>query len=423
MTVTQTVGGRRPRMRVLAVAAAGALAFAGLGVVNAASADAATLTATGGSLQWGLKESLLNYHIRHMGSSQTAEPSGGVTASPATRTAGALGTSPAQQYPLYWNWPFVGGSYDSVTNSYTAQYGGSVTLIDSNGAPSTGPTGPSPFKNFVFSNPKVVIDLDNGSKSLIVDIDPGDDGDPSTPLSAATLAAELGSFDNLTAEVAASGGTVAYSDLATALTEDGAAAFNGFYGAGDPLDPVTTSLTGLEDEGPPPGGGDNEQSISVTIPDGCESPVTGDVVWSITDDGAVSLPEATDQGTFLQSVGAIDPIQVTDTRDSDCANTVIEPWTISGQVSDFTGTAGTLPGELLGWTPNTLAAWITAGDAVVSGFGTDPLGPGLSISQLLATINGGTPGTDTVGAGLDLRLPIDTAAGSYQAILTLTGLS
>src|SRR5688572_26782239 len=138
MTVTQRTERRRPRLRVLAAAAAGAMAFAGLGVVNAATANAEVLAASGGSLQWGLKTSLLNYHINmHLGTTQGVTQGDGATASSGTRGS-------PETYPASWNFPFVGGSYDSTTNSYTAQYGGFVALTDSNPNASSGPGTASP---------------------------------------------------------------------------------------------------------------------------------------------------------------------------------------------------------------------------------------------------------------------------------------
>ncbi|MGQ0845357.1 MAG: HtaA domain-containing protein [Sporichthyaceae bacterium] len=422
------------RSRRIALSAAGALTLAGLGMVNAAPASAATLTATGGSLQWGLKESLLNYHIRHAGSTQTLVPAGGATASSTTRPVGALGTSPAENIPVYWEFPFVSGSYDSVTNSYTAQYGGSVAMQDSNAAVSTGPTGPSPFKNFVFANPAVVIDLDTGTKKLVVDLSPGDDGDPVTPVDPDVDNANFATFPNLTTEVVESGGTVTYTGLQAVLTQEGSDAFGGFYGAGDPVDPVTASLTGLaggteepppcdpvtedcpgEEEPPPPGSQD--QTITFTVPN---VDCTGEVLWAIEDDSAVNLTEAAVDGTLLRSTGAIDPIEVTDSRTGNGAD-CYDLFEVSGQVSDFTGTAGTIPGEYLGWAPSVAGTGLVAGATVPSGYQSS--GPGLTTSSPLVSTAPGATGSGQADAALTLEMPVNTPEGSYQATLTLTGMS
>jgi hypothetical protein len=50
-------------------------------------------------------------------------------------------------------------------------------------------------------------------------------------------------------------------------------------------------------------------------------------------------------------------------------------------------------------------------------------GDGLRAASLLASAPvGHAPGTATVGADLDLRLPAATPAGSYSATLTITAL-
>ncbi|WP_430791896.1 hypothetical protein [Actinoplanes sp. G11-F43] len=161
-----------------------------------------------------------------------------------------------------------------------------------------------------------------------------------------------------------------------------------------------------------PGGSDGgQQSISVTVPKKVEP---GEFLWNIDGDKAVNLGETSAKGTYLQATGAIDPITVTDTRQNG------PEWSISGQVSDFTGG---LSGSHLGWTPKVLTAGAgaVAGSAVATGLNG---GTGLAGSSTLATAaDGHASGTASVGADLDLRLPADTAAGEYAATLTVTALS
>ena len=132
-------------------------------------------------------------------------------------------------------------------------------------------------------------------------------------------------------------------------------------------------------------------------------------------DHSVTLTEAADKGTYLQSTGDLKPIKVTDSR------TGGPTWTISGQLSDFTGG---LSGKYLGWTPNVSVAGsgATPGGQVLSGFTS---GNGLKDTSVLASATAGhvVGGTATLGADLDLRLPKDTAAGTYSATLTITALS
>lgn len=181
----------------------------------------------------------------------------------------------------------------------------------------------------------------------------------------------------------------------------------------DPL-PITVSYGSL-------GAGAEGQSLNLTIPQGdC-----GELVWSIQDgaDGAVVMTEATLQSGHLLSTGTIDPISITDNR-NEAGTCEVQPFTISGAVSDFAGSAGAapLPGNFLGWTPTASAGWITPGPVVPSGFG-DPMGEGLSEPAPLATVGGGTPGTGDAGASLEMKAPLDAEPGAYSATLTLTGLS
>ena len=100
----------------------------------------------------------------------------------------------------------------------------------------------------------------------------------------------------------------------------------------------------------------------------------GEFIWTIDAvDHSVTLTEAAAQGTFLQSTGNLKPIKVTDSR----ANG--PTWTISGQLSDFTGG---LSGKYLGWTPNVSVAGsgATPGGQVLSGFTS---GNGLKDASIL----------------------------------------
>lgn len=163
--------------------------------------------------------------------------------------------------------------------------------------------------------------------------------------------------------------------------------------------------------GPIPTPGEGEQVVSVVVP---QSGGAGEFGWAIEGDGVVSLGNAADYGTFLYATGSIDPITVVDTRAGG------PEWSISGQVGDF---GGGLPGSYLGWSPQILQAGAGAlpGNQVPSGFGG---GIGLSSPSLLAAGQAGHPsGTARLGAALDLRLPIETAPGTYSAVLTITALS
>jgi hypothetical protein len=176
---------------------------------------------------------------------------------------------------------------------------------------------------------------------------------------------------------------------------------------------ITYGELGGDEEPPvdPPEPGEGDLTITATVP---ETAGPGEFVWTIdAEDHNVTLTEATDQGTFLQSTGEIKPVTVTDTRVGGPA------WSISGQVGDF----GAVSGKHLGWTPKVTApgAGASAGAAVASGITT---GNGLKDPSTLASATSGHAlGTATLGADLDLRLPLDTPAGTYSATLTITALS
>ena len=186
-----------------------------------------------------------------------------------------------------------------------------------------------------------------------------------------------------------------------------------FYGTGSTKDLAQAYMKSYSADFPlgAVGGEDTDgQTVAVTVP-----PVVGEFAWSIAGgDHSVRLSDAENTGAYLRSTGAIVPILVTDTRPGGPA------WSISGQVSDF---SGGLPGSYLGWTPvvTTAGAGAVAGAPVASGY---PTGNGLADPSVLAAAPAAhAPGTATIGADLDLRLPADTTPGSYTATLTITALS
>ncbi|MDQ7905282.1 hypothetical protein RB614_12175 [Phytohabitans sp. ZYX-F-186] len=152
-----------------------------------------------------------------------------------------------------------------------------------------------------------------------------------------------------------------------------------------------------------------EQTITATVP---EQP--GEFSWTIdATDRTVTMTDAVNNGSYLRSTGDLKPITVTDTRAG------APGWSISGQASDFTGG---LSGKYLGWTPSVLAAGAGAqpGAAVPPGIDT---GDGLTTSATLGFAGAGhAKGSATLGAALDLRLPVTTTPGTYTLTLTVTAL-
>ncbi|WP_092549079.1 purple acid phosphatase family protein [Herbiconiux ginsengi] len=160
--------------------------------------------------------------------------------------------------------------------------------------------------------------------------------------------------------------------------------------------------------------GDN-QEIAVTVP----TAAPGEFGWKI--DGRntlVDLGTAVDHdGDYFEANGQINPIVVTDTRQS------LAPWSISASVGDFRDGTNTFSGKYLGWTPKVIeqGAGATAGAAIPTGYDS---GQGLSVSRGLSFADEGHErGTAKVGADLALKIPGLVDSGSYRATLTLTALS
>jgi len=155
------------------------------------------------------------------------------------------------------------------------------------------------------------------------------------------------------------------------------------------------------------------QQVQVAVPQIAE----GEFVWSI--DGSndpVDLGEAVQGPGYFQATGEIHPIRVTDTRRTAGA------WSLSGQVTDFAGTAGTFGAEHLGWTPKVVesGAGARAGAAVAPALDG---GTGLGVSATLGSADAGhAAGSARLGADLLFKLPVEIADGTYRGTLTLTAL-
>jgi hypothetical protein len=160
--------------------------------------------------------------------------------------------------------------------------------------------------------------------------------------------------------------------------------------------------------------GTESQQLQVVVP--LSGP--GEFIWSIDGtNGLVDLGTAAIAGDHFSATGSINPIRVTDTR------VAVPSWSISAQVSDFASGANSFSGSNLGWTPSV----IESGAGAVAGAPVAPSldgGPGLAASATLGSADTGHPtGSARLGAGLDLKIPIDVTDGTYTATLTLTGLS
>jgi hypothetical protein len=156
--------------------------------------------------------------------------------------------------------------------------------------------------------------------------------------------------------------------------------------------------------------------IDVTVPEqNPPEPPVGEFTWTIASSAAVNMGTAVAGADSFDATGSLPAIEVKDTRAAAPA------WTLSGQVSDFVGGEKSFDGQALGWAPsvgaNTVGA--VAGAAIAPGEG----GTGLTVSRTLAgSALGHTLGSASLTAGLSLAIPLDTAAGDYTGILTLTAI-
>lgn len=157
----------------------------------------------------------------------------------------------------------------------------------------------------------------------------------------------------------------------------------------------------------------NTETINVNIP----QPETGTLTLSVNNT-PVTLSAPKNIGTALESTGALSPITVTDSRTPNFPG-----WNLSGQVSDFTSGSNTFSGNDLGWVP-LVTVQDAAGDVVAGPTVNAGATPGLTSASALASAAAGAgSGSTTLGANLDLQVPVNTAAGNYSATLTVTLLS
>ncbi|MFJ2955723.1 HtaA domain-containing protein [Streptomyces sp. NPDC087270] len=200
---------RRHRSRVLALAIAAATAggAAALGLpALAAAADGPppTLPLSGGTLDWGLKQSFRSY--------VTGPAAGTIT------TADGAGTNADGTYC------FSGGTgtYDTSTHAVTVAFDGSVEFA-------------STLHGFDIKLADIKLTTTGTTGTLTADV------------TAAGATSDDVDFASLDLSAATAGhdatGAITYDGIAAALTADGAQAFNGMYQAGTALDPADLAVT------------------------------------------------------------------------------------------------------------------------------------------------------------------------------------
>ncbi|WP_129842817.1 HtaA domain-containing protein [Streptomyces sp. RFCAC02] len=207
-----------------------------LTVLFAGTARAAERDITGGRLDWGIRASFQTY-----------------VTGPVANGGWSLGDGAATVGESQFRFHSAQGSYDPDSGSFTAAYRGSVRFTghqDGNGDFAL---------DLTIANPSVSVSGSSGTLSADMRSKDRETGTVSersqVPLAALDLTG-----------VELRGGTgLAVAGIPATLTDEGAAAFAGYYAAGDPLDPVTLSAdsTAAEEERPtateaPDGSGDAE---------------------------------------------------------------------------------------------------------------------------------------------------------------------
>lgn len=173
-------------------------------------------------------------------------------------------------------------------------------------------------------------------------------------------------------------------------------------------------------------GDDSNVDVSVEIESTVEP---GNLAFSVASSSTTLSEVDSTVADTREFTGTLPSVTVTDTR---AADQIAEGsyWYVLGSASDFTGDAGTIGAENLGWAPALVGGdtdLVEAGqgvDPVLEGDGNDPDDIGLVDKDLLvsawdsALVN--PQGAWTANAGLTLRTAEDVAAGAYSSTITLS---
>lgn len=201
-----------PGTHTLALVGAGHEVAATLLVAGADGAD----EVTGGHLDWGVRASFRSYILGPIAN--------GEIETSAAATTNADGT---------FRFGTPTGTIDVEQRALDVSFVGQVRF---RGHAGIGPDG-GPGLDLTISSPRLVITGDTGS--LFVDAE-------SLPLGGSEVAAFdqvlFATLDLAGVDFGVNPGTLTLADVPTTLTDQGEAAFGGFYDAGDPLDPLTLVL-------------------------------------------------------------------------------------------------------------------------------------------------------------------------------------
>ncbi|GGT47793.1 beta-xylosidase [Streptomyces purpureus] len=224
-------------------------------------------------------------------------------------------------------------------------------------------------------------------------------GSKFTPLAEVTVAGRAGAAqtaDTMTVTTDDTGGFTArlkVSDKATTgvVAYEGAS-WNPDKGAGP------AAYTVVDDTPQPP----DSQKLTASV-------TAGEL--SMSQAGDTVQMTAVDFGQGGASTGDLRTVTVKDFRGGPAG------WSLTGKVTDFTGTAGSLGADKLSWTPACTTKQGSPSVCAPGSAGTVGSGGATLASTPNATLTGGE---FTIDAKVSLDVPAFTAPGTYAGVLTLT---
>jgi enterochelin esterase-like enzyme len=145
----------------------------------------------------------------------------------------------------------------------------------------------------------------------------------------------------------------------------------------------------------------------------------GVLALSVADFGdRVEMSEPENLGDRLRFTAELPEVAVTDSRTAQQAG--LGGWTVAAQAQPFVSGGQTIESDHLGWLPKVLTPrpGLTAGERLLTAL-DGGLGLGAS-GELAAATSEGRFGSATLGAALQLEVPVDTQPGSYSSVLSIS---
>ncbi|MFJ5075796.1 beta-xylosidase [Streptomyces sp. NPDC088553] len=299
----------------------------------------------------------------------------------------------------------------SMTGTFTVTQAGSITLSPGDynihtsylmelDTPCTVLNPPAPVSETVVASPvtspntrALALDTASGDPGVRVTVN----GSKFTPLTEVTVVGRAGAAET--------------ADKMTVTTDS-----EGSFAARLKVnDAATTGIVAYEGAAWDPEKGAGPAAYKVVVP----APPNSQTITAAVTAGELSMTQAGDAvelssvdfGQGGAATGALKTVTVKDFRGGPAG------WSLTGKVTDFTGTGGSIGAGNLSWTP---ACTAKAGSPSACAAGSSgPVGGGGA--TLASTPNGAlTGGEFTIDAGLSLDVPAFTAPGSYAGVLTLT---